>query len=1092
MRIGVQIGPYDPFWVEVREAVYLRAQQFGPGPMDVDLIPIEVAGSPDAIPSLEQDNLLEELLAQNLDALICWNLPDKILERILGNRIPAIYLAESQIAHPLFVTPTGLYDAGAMVGRFLANRLQGNGRILCIGGLCEEGGENGSSRLTGFRDAVSAHPGIVWRHFPSYWRYDQAYPQIAQAIEEFQRPIDAIFGLSDSLALASRDAAKELGVLDEHVLVAGVNGDPQALAAIADGSFSATVETSAFEFGTRAMELAYQAACGLPLPQHFGYSPVLVTADNVNEAMRRKLTAIAGLPSRLVGVNRRLEQERIAQLETSTAINQRVGALLDRKELCREFAKLIQANYGYDHVQYFVYSRDENLLVLEQTDEDSPERTAPAVDPYGPLNDVLSVKEAVFIPDTRTHTKYAMDPLWPETRSRVILPVRIGNQILGLLDLHSRHFTRHSRTELIGLQTLADQFGVAMRNSELYAEAVESRAIAEKANQLKTRLLANVSHELRAPLNIIMGYSQTALQNPSFYQCELPPQLLQDQQKIYQSSEHLKRVIEDLLDLSRAEIDELNLFPEFIQSKAFLKETFQSMAETSAADVAWNLRLPERLPVLYGDPVRLRQILLNLLSNARKFTAVGSITLGAQVEPPDLHFWLADTGVGIPEELQEEIFKPFVTAGRPGATSEGIGLGLSITRRLVALHGGRMCVESRVGQGSTFHVYLPLPTLTGKSAHVPDGASRSIAVLSANGSLLEELQSLSQTQGVELVHLRGPALLGETLRKTQPCAIALDLGAAVPEDWAIVENLSKLPDFRDRPFLLYGEPAHENPAGHIGVMIKPLNGNTLVEYFRSLRPATGPILIVDDDPEARSLYRGLARQGMPGYEIVEANDGAEALRALDQVTPSLVILDLVMPEVDGFAVLAKLRSLPRTHTVPVMVLSGKSITEEDMRKLDYSRVTFHGKDLFPSDGLVALIRKSLDPEMGFLSRPTSQLVKNAITFLHQNYTRTISRQEVADAVGASENYISHIFLEEVGVSPWEYLNRVRILKAKDALRDTSDSVTTIALNHGFDDSSYFSRVFRKYVGVSPQAFRAQELRQPGVAAPPSANAHTPS
>src|SRR5581483_11783291 len=171
-------------------------------------------------------------------------------------------------------------------------------------------------------------------------------------------------------------------------------------------------------------------------------------------------------------------------------------------------------------------------------------------------------------------------------------------------------------------------------------------------------------------------------------------------------------------DLSLAEINELDLFPEPIDTHKFLTEVFESMHESLASSdaVAWQLELPSQLPLIQADPVRLRQALLNLLSNARKYTSRGSITLGAAVIPPQLQLWIADTGVGIPVDLQERIFEPFVTSVQSPHRPDGVGLGLSLTRRLVALHGGTMSLESRPGQGSTFHVYLPLPSLAGRLA----------------------------------------------------------------------------------------------------------------------------------------------------------------------------------------------------------------------------------------------------------------------------------------------------------------------------------------------------------------------------------------
>src|ERR671919_1075625 len=195
-RIGSQIGPYDPFWVQVREAVNQRAQQ-----LDLQLIPIEIAGRPDTLSVEEQIGVIEELLAQQLDALICWSFAESVIYQILESGLPVIYLAESEIRHPLFVSPQGLYEAGRMIGEYFAEHLKGHGKVLCIGGLSEEPSrEDGRARINGFYDALCNFPGISTRHLPSYWRYEEAYPQIEAILKETESPIDAIFGLSDSIA----------------------------------------------------------------------------------------------------------------------------------------------------------------------------------------------------------------------------------------------------------------------------------------------------------------------------------------------------------------------------------------------------------------------------------------------------------------------------------------------------------------------------------------------------------------------------------------------------------------------------------------------------------------------------------------------------------------------------------------------------------------------------------------------------------------------------------------------------------------------------------------------------------------------------
>src|SRR5688500_6049098 len=179
------------------------------------------------------------------------------------------------------------------------------------------------------------------------------------------------------------------------------------------------------------------------------------------------------------------------------------------------------------------------------------------------------------------------------------------------------------------------------------------------------------------------------------------------------------------------------------------------------------------------------------------------------------------------------------------------------------------------------------------------------------------------------------------------------------------------------------------------------------------RDAPGPLLIVDDDPVARLLYQQLANDALPGLSVITAENGAAALAILEQETPCLVILDLVMPEVDGFAVLERMRLNPRTRHVPVLVMSGRMLSLEDVRRLDYAQVTFYSKELLSDDEAVTSLQRALSGEQT-LPQPTSILVKHALAYLHQNFSNPITRREIAEAVGVSENYLSEIFRRELG------------------------------------------------------------------------------
>jgi signal transduction histidine kinase/AraC-like DNA-binding protein len=1071
-RIGVQIEPNDSFWIQVEEAICHGVEQLG----NIELVPIEISDPLTTRLLNEQSGLVEELCAPDLAALICKDILPRQLPTILDHGLPVVYLAETDFRHPLFTSPSGLYEAARLGCHYLAGKLSQEGHILCVGGLVENNADNGQSRLDGFEETLRQYPDITFDHIPTAWTYGRAKQRIIDTFERAMSPVDAIFGLSDTVALAARDALEELGILNQEILVAGINGDPLALAAISKGKMTSTIETPASEFGRQAIELAIRLARNESIPAHFSYEPQLVTIDNVHIVALQRLIAIADIPSKMVGINRRQEQNRLKQLETSVDISRHVGPLLDRSTALDETAHLIRINYGYDEVQIFLWSELEQRFTLAYPENNTYHALFLSPDSDGILGEVIRTNTPIFIPDVSTSHRFPPDPQWPETQSRAALPIQLGSRLVGVLDLHSHQFTSHQRHELIGLQLVANQLSIVLKNADLYAEALEARTRAEQADQLKTRLLANVSHELRTPLNVIIGYAQMALATPNPYDLELPPTFERDLRYINQSGQHLLNLINDLLSLSQAEIGALDLFKEILLPKSFLEDVFNTfVATTEIPGVTWHLNLAEDLPVIEADPMRLRQILLNLLHNASKFTDEGQIELGADVIPPYLHLWVQDTGRGIPADMRERIFEPFVKVEQSQQRQEGAGLGLSIARRLVVLHGGLITLESRPHQGSTFHIYLPLPDASGQSiALPPESTDPVLLVISNTDQPTPAIAALCRRQQLTLHRLSLNADLDAVLRKVRPVGLAWDLGTAGSEEWVLFERLRTYPQLAQLPLIVYAEKPDSEPV-MTNVLAKPISDRALIDTLIALCPLEKhrSVLVVDDDPDARQLYQALATRALPGRTIYAVENGAEALALMENEIPGLVILDLMMPEVDGFTVLQEMRTVPQTCHVPVVIMSGRLLTPDDVRRLDYGQVVFHSKNLLTEEEIAEALRQVLSDTTN-LSQPTSLLVKKAVSYLHQHFhEESLSRAHIADAVGISQQHLDRIFRQEVGLSVNDYLNRLRIRRAQEYLTNTTDNITLIAMQVGFNDAAYFSRVFRKLVDQSPSDFRKQ-------------------
>lgn len=1072
-RIGVIIIPTDPFWVQVYEAIIHANQQRG-----ADLVVLHPASTTEELLEIPPDFLVDQVLAYGIDALICTMATEEFLLGMFSEGIPVICLAEIQPIHSLMSAMTDLYPGGKLAGEYVGSRLGNKRRILCVYAGQEAIPIKGVSRLEGFQEGLRKYSDVEVEPIAAFWTYQQTYSVLLEKFSHTHQRFDAIFGVSDALILAARDAGRKTGVIDDRTLLVGLNGDPLALSGVAEGSLTATVDIAAEDLGAAAVDLAWKAAYGEDLPPHLPQTFQLITRDNVANVAARKLTLIADLPSYLVGYNRQQEHDRLVQLEAITDISQKIGSLLEREKLVEVFASAVRYHFGYEWVRILRWSDQEKRLTFYGGDLSPAARLVPvSEDPL--ITQVFEQHQPIFIPDTQISHSWRFGKEWQKVRSRAVLPIFLGEAVIGVLDLQSSEPIRQPSLEIMGLKLLSSQLGIAIQNADLYLEALQAREAAERANQLKTRLIANVGHEMRSPLNAILGFSQSIEQRLRSIHSEQDVQELQsDIHNVYKSGEHLMYMINDLLDLSRAEIGALNLYFEAIQPAPFLKEVFNGVHQSEPANphVRWEIEVPGDLPTIRADLVRLRQVLTNLLVNARKFTSRGVIRLGADVEPPYLHIWVEDTGTGIPLELQEKIFEPFGSVNRK-RRPEGIGLGLSITRHLVALHDGLLTLESQPGVGSTFHVYLPLPGVSRPVVQQESSTAQSILlVVSSREQIPAEIAHLCQRRGLSARQIRGVSDLSAILAEGTPQAIAWDLHDSCWRDWQIIQQLSKQKDWTALPVLLFdgGEAQTSNQGGQItNILFKPVSGNTILDWVSQMAPGEDdqqPILVVDDDESARKYYQKLLEHRYPGKRILLASNGRVALEILENEAPAFILLDLMMPEVDGFAVLDEVRRNPRSQNVPVLICSGKLLTFEDIGRINGLKAGLITKGILDDEELMKVFEQEAACEPVFPSH-TSEVVRRALAFIHQNFHHPISRKEIAEAVCVSENYLSQIFRNEMHMTPWDYLSRLRIVKAKEMLSHSSESITEVAIRVGFNDSAYFTRVFTKIVGMSPRVFR---------------------
>lgn len=662
-----------------------------------------------------------------------------------------------------------------------------------------------------------------------------------------------------------------------------------------------------------------------------------------------------------------------------------------------------------------------------------------------------------------------------------------------VIDDHTTGFVAFGATNLEPCAAIVHNLASALRTSRLYRDALEGRRLAEEANRLKSRFLSTVSHELRTPLNLITGLSAVLLQEGEQVGSARCMVNREDVEHILTSAQHLDGLIRDVLDLARSEAGQLKLVCEPLH----LAETLQpvlAIGQQSARDkgLSWRAEIPKELPRVWGDRTRLRQVMLNLVHNAVKFTARGEVAVIMTVEDDRVIVSVQDTGLGIPLEEQEAIFDEFRQSERTAARGYGgLGLGLAICKRLVELHGGEIGVRSsgEKGGGSTFYFTLPAmarqPALL--DAEVPLAEMHQVLLLVKDiqgGGLLRDYLV---RQGLEVtVHPVGEEEEGDWLMwllAGAPEAVVLDREVASERGWKILKVLKGNLATQHVPVLFYAFAGDSGRGSmlEIDYLTKPMGTAELAEALACKGLLDGEedgeaekkVLVVDDEPGVLKMHARIVESQSPHYRVLRARDGREALEVIREEHPDLVLLDLMMPELDGFGVLEAMREEEMSRNIPVIVLTGQVLTEEDMARLNRGVASVLGKGLFSVEETLGHIEATLAHRCK-LSVETQRVVRRAMAYVHTHYAEQVSLKDIAAYVGLSEQHLIRSFRKESGITPIDYLKRYRIRQARALLEAGDKSITEVALEVGFSDSSYFARVFRREVGVSPGAYRGGE------------------
>ena len=563
-------------------------------------------------------------------------------------------------------------------------------------------------------------------------------------------------------------------------------------------------------------------------------------------------------------------------------------------------------------------------------------------------------------------------------RARLLVPLVRSGRVVGALVVRRKAPGEFPANTIELLETFAAQSVLAIQNARLFSEIEEkSRQLAE-ASQHKSQFLANMSHELRTPLNAIIGVTEMLREDARDLKREDEFEPLD---RVLGAGRHLLALINDILDLSKIEAGRMELHLESFPLAPLINDvakTIEPMATKNGNRIV--VDCPPDLGTLHADQIRFRQALLNLASNANKFTENGTVTIAAQPQRPDGRDWImiavTDTGIGMTEEQIGRLFHEFSQADASTTRKYGgTGLGLAISKRFCQMMGGDITVESEPGKGSTFTIRLPRIVQIGETVVTQARAEATqrvgektqeplILVVDDDATARDLVERHLERSGFAVVTAPGGREGLRLVRELRPAAVTLDIMMPDIDGWTVLAAIKGDPELAGIPVVLMSIVDQKNRGYALGAadyLVKPVDRVKLVETLTGICGSTaGHAFLVDDD----EVVRRSVRQALEpiGWKVTEAENGQVAIEAMTAGRPDVIILDLMMPKMDGFEFLDEWRGRSEWQDIPVVVITAKDLTDEDRDRLN--------------GGVERIIQKSDRDEMlRQLSRELTKCVK---------------------------------------------------------------------------------------------------------------------